>query len=74
LEGIAIGETLADPEYPQALERITVEETDCAYGIWRKHITHGWQRRTLGYLPEVTPAFIRRVYVKNVALRVAEDR
>lgn len=35
LEGIAIGETLADPEFPVALERITVEEpiVRMAFGV-----------------------------------------
>ena len=52
LEGIAIGETLADPEDPQALPPIRVEEPHCAHDLRRQYLTLYRAGRALGYFAQ----------------------
>ena len=40
LQGIAIGETLADPENPVALAADPHRRADRAHDLWRKHLAH----------------------------------
>ena len=60
LEGIAIGETLADPEQPGRPAPHPGGRADRAHDLWRQHLALRRARRPLGHLAQAARAPVRR--------------
>ena len=61
LEGIAIGETLADIENPVALPTIKGGRTDSSNDLWSEYFTVFRKRRPLEHITKITRTLIRRI-------------
>ena len=59
LEGIAIGETLADPANPVRCQPSS-GRTNGSHDLWREHVPVHWQGGHLGHFTEIARTSIRR--------------